>query len=213
VKRYTFICLSIILVVLVVSCQSTNQFHSIWKNSKAPDNDEQTILLASISNADLNREIVEDRFYQVFKKKRLPVLKGTDVLPSAFAEGTMNEKIDFKNAVELSGATVIILITLLEENSETRGEGITSYQPTRRFGYYKNAWAYYNAWYPALYSPGYYVEDRSYFFETNAYDQKTEELLWSGQSKQIALNDLESFIDDYAINIYNRLRKDRIIKK
>jgi len=49
--------------------------------------------------------------------------------------------------------------------------------------YYNRFWGYSRAIYGRIYSPGYYVTDTKYFWESNLYDLSSGELLYSSQSQ------------------------------
>ena len=82
---------------------------------------------------------------------------------------------------------------------------------TVSFGFYGGFYNYYNYRYPAVYDPGYYTQDKTYFLETNLYDAETEKLLWSAQSRTYNPIDIDSFSEEFAGIIVARLKKEGLI--
>ena len=63
-----------------------------------------------------------------------------------------------------------------------------------------------------VYEPGHYTTDRTYYVESNLYDAKTEELIWSAKSKTLNSYDLEQFTKDYIDALYEQMIKDGVLK-
>jgi hypothetical protein len=66
------------------------------------------------------------------------------------------------------------------------------------YGYYGSYYGYYNYYYPIVYSPSYYSVDKTFYFETNAYDLASDKLIWSVQSEAKNPSGLEEGFKEYA---------------
>jgi len=80
------------------------------------------------------------------------------------------------------GVDAVLTIVLLDKTKERYYvPGHMNYTP---YGlYYNRFWGYSRAIYGRIYSPGYYVTDTKYFWESNLYDLSSGELLYSSQSQ------------------------------
>lgn len=137
--------------------------------------------------------------------------QSVDVIPPRLIEDD-DKKREIQNTIIRDGFDGVLTITLIDEDTETRyvrGSGM--YRPYPHYGFYGNFWGYYDYWYPRFYEPGYYVENKVYYMETNLYDAETEDLVWSAQSETYDPVDLESFADGFAEEIVEELDEQGLI--
>ena len=138
-------------------------------------------------------------------------VKSFDILPP-FTGGATPTKEELFSKITESGADAILTVALIDKETETRYvPGNAAYAPMPRFGYYGSFWGYYNTWFPTLYSPGYYEEEKTYFIETNLYDASTEQLLWSGQSETYNPSSLEMFSREFSKVVVSKMADDGIL--
>jgi len=100
---------------------------------------------------------------------------------------------------------------LVDQQHETRYVPGTAYYPTA-YPYYGAFGSYYAYGYSSFYSPGYYTDDKIYYFEANLYDAQTEKLVWSAQSKTYNPSSIDSFLDEYVEALSKQLAKDGVVK-
>ena len=105
----------------------------------------------------------------------------------------------------------IVAISLI--GKETKPHYVPgSYGYAPMFNYYGRFWSPYGIWYPAVYSPGYFTHDKIFYLETNVYDVKTGELVWSAQSETYNPENLSGFSHELANLISDKLIKDGIFR-
>ena len=61
-------------------------------------------------------------------------------------------------------------------------------------------------------NPAYYAQDCVYYLETNLYDARSEDLVWSAQSETYNPKDLSGFSQVLANQIVNKLEKDGLLR-
>jgi hypothetical protein len=66
--------------------------------------------------------------------------------------------------------------------------------------------------YDRIYEPGYYSENTNYFWESNFFDAKTKELIYSVQTKSFNPNSSNALANEYGKLICNDLFKKDILK-
>lgn len=207
--------LTIILIALYFAgcSSSTTQITGSWKNTDAQiPAIMSTILVTALTGRTTARQAVENDIASALQKKGYKTVKSIDIMPPTFTSGRTPDKEELLSKIGDSGADAILTVALIDEETETRYvPGSYNYAPLPRFGYYGTFWGYYNTWYPTLYDPGYYEEDKIYFIETNLYDAETEQLLWSAQSESYNPRSLPDFADEFSEVVVSQLEDDGIL--
>ncbi len=80
----------------------------------------------------------------------------------------------------------------------------------REYGSFYEYYFYYS---PAMYTPGNYETDKTYYIEINLYDADTEKLVWSSQSETTNPSSIESVAPYFAKTVVDQLIKDGMIIK
>jgi hypothetical protein len=111
------------------------------------------------------------------------------------------ENLEEKAAVDKirsGGYDAVITIVLLDKSKEeyyvpgSSHVRVLSVPP-----YSKRFWGYYSYRYVHVYTPGYYVTNTSYFWESNLYDLQSNDLVYSVQTKSFDPSGSESLAHEY----------------
>jgi hypothetical protein len=110
-----------------------------------------------------------------------------------------------------SGVDAVITVVLLDKQRER------DYVPGRIYYspytiYHRRFTGYYNTLYDRIYSPGYYQVNTRYFWESNFYNIKNDELLYSVQTESFDPNSAETLAHEYGKLIVNNMAGQGIIK-
>lgn len=211
-KNRCFYC--VLMIVLAAACSPGTEITGSWKNPKTGGDRIHSILVTSLTAKTNARQTVETDLANALQSKGYKAVKSIDVMPPSFTDGKEPDKEALLDKINGTGVDAILTIALIDKETENRYvPGSYSYQPMPRFGYYGRFWGYYNTWYPTLYSQGYYTEDKVYFIETNLYDAKTENLLWSAQSETYNPSGLASFSKEFASVVLAKMEHDGVIRK
>jgi hypothetical protein len=84
------------------------------------------------------------------------------------------------------------------------------YRPT--YGYYNGLYNYYPHVNTYVQQPGYYTTHDVVILETNLYEVKSEELVWSAQSRSFAPESAKEVIDDLVRLVIKDLKEKGLIK-
>ena len=209
-KKYIVILISFCLG----GCGAGTEITGSWRNSEAQSvaEDIHTIMVTALTPRANARQRVENDLATALQERGYQTIKSIDVLPPTFTDGQVPDKTKLLSRIEETGADAILTVALIDENTESRYvPGSYGYAPYPRFGYYGTFWGYYTTWYPTLYSPGYYEEDKVYFIETNLYDAESEQLLWSAQSETYNPRSLPRFASDFAKVVVTRMVKEDLL--
>jgi hypothetical protein len=200
------------MLFLLAACGTTTMITSSWRKPNATASGYRNIFIAAISNNIPVKQRVEEGLKQLLQEKGLTVSKSTDVFPPEFSTVTGQRHELIIDKIKGTGADGILTIALLKEDTERHfvGSRAGMWNPMS-YGYYGTFWGYYNNWYPSIYSPGYYDEQKVYYLETNLFDASTEQLIWAAQSKTYEPANLESFLKGYIKSIQDQMVKDGLI--
>lgn len=202
----------VLIIVIISSCATPTYITSSWRKPNATANGYKNIFVAAISNNIPAKQKVEEGLQTMLQQKGLTVKKSMDVFPPDFNTLTGQKKELVLGKIQSTGADGILTVALLRtetENHYVPGAGF--WNPSLRYGYYNRFWDYYSNFYPSVYGPGYYDQDKVYYLETNFYDAKTEQLIWAAQSKTYNPSGIDSFLKGYIKAIYDRMVKDGLI--
>lgn len=123
----------------------------------------------------------------------------------------MDEK-DAVNKLNGGGIDAVLTIVLLDKSREKYYvPGKVYYSPY--FLYQSRFWGYYRTMYERIYSPGYYVVDTKYFWESNFYNLTSKKLLYSAQSQSFDPSTAENMAHEYGKMIVKNMEKNNIIVK
>jgi hypothetical protein len=198
----------------LLACSSTTEITGSWQSDNASAKKINSILVTALTSKTNARQTVENDLASQLQKNGYKAIKSMDVIPPTFTEAKEPDKEALLDKIKGTDVDVILTVALIDQETETRYvPGNYGYSPITRFGYYGRFWGYYNNWYPMLYSPDYYTEEKVYFLETNLYDANTEELLWSAQSQTYNPSGLSDFSRDFASVVLNKMEKDGVLNK
>ncbi|MDB5124153.1 MAG: hypothetical protein JWP94_2282 [Mucilaginibacter sp.] len=200
-------------VILFASCSTPTLITSSWRKSNATANDYHKIFIASITKDIAAKQAVENGLQQQLEQKGFTVVKSIDVFPPDFSTQTGQKKELVLGKIQQMNADGILTVALLRKETETHyvPTGGGYWNPGLRYGYYNSFWNYYNNWYPSIYAPGYYDQDKVYYLETNLYNARTEQLIWAAQSKTYNPTNIDSFLKGYVSAIYKQMVKDGVL--
>jgi hypothetical protein len=199
-----------ILLAFLGSCTSATLITGSWKNPGYPSQQNKSIVVATLTGHTVARSTTENDLVDLLNAEKITAYKSIDLFPPK-ARRSDSDKVAIMQKVKEKNIDAILTVALLKKETETRYvPGATVYSPLH-VGYYRSFWGYYSYSYDSYYEPGYYTNDTVYYIETNMYDVKSEELIWSAQSKTYKGPDLATFSKDFAKTIVKKLKADKII--
>lgn len=199
-----------LLLLLIAGCQTT-KITSSWR---APDMQakeyKKILVLALINNPDRRlRESMEDHLTNDLRNIGYDVVTSHEEFgPGAFTGMTEAEALGRMSQKGIDGVLTIVLLDKEKERYYVPGR--VYYSP---YFYYQNRfWGYYSTMYSRVYSPGYYVVDTKYFWETNFYEiGNGQKLLYSVQSQSFEPGSAASLGHEYGQLIVNDMVKRNML--
>lgn len=203
-------------VFLLFSCANTKISQSwVEPDNKKSYND---LLIIGIGESEQNRRAYESHFVEALREV------GTEA-EASYKLIKSDEKIERNTVVkaiegmEIDGVIITHMTAVEEETVYRPGMGYGGYgyggygyggygggYGGGMYGYYPHVNSY-------VHSPGYYTTHETYTLETNLYDVKTEELVWSARSRTFSPESVDEVIADLTKLLINDLKDKNLIKK
>ncbi|GAB3198519.1 hypothetical protein ABID22_000500 [Pontibacter aydingkolensis] len=207
---YLLIC---IMPLFLWACVSSTRITGTWKSPEATNQQYNKIVVAALTDNIRARETVENDIQAQLQRRGVAATKSIDIFPPTASSKSGPDVNLLIDRLKDDGYDGIMTVALIDEQTETRYvPGTYSYAPVTRFGWYGRFRGYYTYWYPTLYDPGYYTEDKVYFLETNLYDESTENLVWSAQSQSYSPSSLRNASEKLAEITVGRMAQDGLIR-
>jgi hypothetical protein len=202
--------------VMFISCSSSQKVLSSWVNKEELKGKKYSkIFVMALTQNQTARTIVEFDLASTLKEHGYETVKSIDALAGFFKSNTNPSEADVLAKVREQNCDLIFTVSLLDSKSETRYvPGTTSYyySPYPSYGFYGGFGGYYGHYAPAVYSPGYYTTDKSYYLEGNLFDVVTEKILWSVQSVTYNPDGIKQFSATYCKLLVSQAQDDDLLK-
>ena len=190
-----FIALTAIAFLSMCSSSSTTVTGS-WTKIGYETRPFKKIVILGIARVSENRRIFEDQVETRLIEKGYPVIPALDLLPPNAAIGTITKEI-VQEIFTAAGVDAVFTMSLRHEEDTRRyvpgrSTYYTPYHST--IGFYD----YYGGFGSYYYTPGYYTGSYKVFLEANFFDFKTNELLWSAQTRSSNYEDVGQMAVQFA---------------
>lgn len=170
-------CAAIVLLATLVSCSSSTKLTSVWMDTDYRGGYLKSVMVLGVSADRETRQLFEDRFVRRLEDNGVMAFSSAAVIPPG--EELNSQYIVAEAKKHGANAILVTHLTGIEEKPV--------YHPPMAYAsahpYYNRFPGYYRGVYGNVHSPGYYTIHTDVKLETNVYDVKTEDLIWSAASK------------------------------
>lgn len=194
------------IISLFTSCASSTKMAGSWQNEEYNGKINKVLVLA-LAKQDWNRKAFEYTLRDEFKDYGLEAMATLDVI-------TVDHKIEketfakyFKDK-DIDAVTVSRVIGVDEKETQ-----VYNSMYTIPYGYYNGFSTFYFNVYDYVYNPGYKITSETVRIETNLYDAKNGNLIWSGISESLDPDDIFDLIDNVSKLIVKEFDSLGYIKK
>lgn len=193
-------CLAIFSLFVFASCATTT-LTAVWKGEsyKGPV---KKMAVIGVSKKPVIRNLFEDECVRELRARGTDAVASYTFLP--FDQLANKETVQSK--IRELGADAVLMTRLVDTKSvQTYIPGQVYVMPSYYYGwggYYGNVFA----------TPGHTVQDEYAYLETNVYDVKTEQLIWSARSETWMADSDQETIKSFIGVIIARLSADKIIQ-
>ncbi|POY34835.1 hypothetical protein C3K47_17940 [Solitalea longa] len=202
-------CLALIIssAILFNSCSPATKVTATWKDKDAAPKAYKNLFIVALGQNLAYKKTIEDKMAAALTTTGAKATESTSVFPPDFTKDKNIDKEKLIQKFKEAGCDGIVSVALVNKDSETRYVPGTTYMPGP---YYGNFYGYYGGM-GAMYDPGYYTTDKTYYLETNLYDLTTEKLVWSGQSSTLNPTDIDKAATEFANIIVAKMSSDGVV--
>ena len=205
IHKVTYYFVTILSFIFITSCAST-KITSVWMDQDKAGTSFNDILVIGIAEEEHNRRLFEEQFTAQLKTAGVESEVSYKILP----EGTSITRDTVTAAIEGKNIDAVIVTHMVSVEEETVYRQNMDYRPT-----YGSSYGMYN-YYPSVHSyvnqPGYYTTHDVVKLETNLYEVKSAELVWSAQSRSFAPESAKEVIDELVKLVIKDLQEKALIK-
>ena len=176
--------LALLSLVFLSSCSPSMKITGNWMNKDMMGKGNYKKIFLFVIASDMGaKQSVENAQAKAAAAEGITTVKSYEVFgPNFLAQKPTNEQIMAK--IRETGCDAVFTSALVDVKSETRYvPGTTNYA---------------------------YTEDQTYFIESNLYDVKTEEIVWSVQSEAYNPTNVDNVARTYSALLFEKLRTEGI---
>jgi len=196
---------AIFSIIATTSCSST-KITSVWMDQKKADTSFNDILVIGIGEQEHNRRLFEEEFTAQLTAAGIESEVSYKILP----QGININRDTVVAAIAGKNIDAVIVTHLVAVEEETVYRQNMDYRP--RYGYYNDLYSYYPHVHTYVHTPGYYTTHEVVKLETNLYEVKTEDLVWSAQSRSFAPESAKEVIDELIKLVIKDLQEKGLIR-
>ena len=195
--------INVALLVIISGCASS-KITSSWKlQSAVAPKPLKIMVIGIIKESDRSiQENMENHLVGDLEKLGYTAVSSLkEYGPNGFKKGDTTAAIlKLKN----SGVDAVLTIVLLDKEKEQQ------YVSTN---YRNQFYGYRYEMYMRVFEPGYYITNTSYFWESNFYDLKSLQLLYSVQTKSFNPDDVAALAHEYGKMIVKDMVKQKVLSQ
>jgi hypothetical protein len=197
----------LITTLFLAGCANTKISQS-WVE---PDNKKvyKDLLIIGIAESVQNRRAYESYFVEALAEDGIEAVASYKLMKS----DEDIERDTVARAIKGLGIDGVIVTHMVAVDEETVYRPSMDYQPMYGGGYYGGMYSYYPHVNTYVTRPGYYTTHETYTIETNLYDVKSEELVWSARSRTFSPESVDEVIVDMTKLLIGDLEDKKLIQK
>jgi hypothetical protein len=175
-----------------------------WRDQSYSGEPFDNILIVGIANQVTTRRTFENTFVERLAEDKIKATASFALMPEETRPSAESIKAIISD-IKFDSVLVTHMVGVTE--TETYHPGIYLMDTNRGFyDYYDYVGGY-------VYEPGYYTKHKLVKLETNLYDAKTEQIVWSMQSETMDPNSDEDLIDAKIKAVIKRLKEQKLISE
>ncbi len=205
IQKLIYIAATVTSFILITSCSST-KITSVWMDQEKSGSSFNDILVIGIAKEEHNRRLFEEQFTAQLNTAGVESEVSYKILP----EGTVINRETVTAAIKGKNIDAVIVTHMVSVEEETVYRQNMDYRPS--YGYYNGMYNYYPHVNTYVHQPGYYTTHDVVKLETNLYEVKSEELVWSAQSRSFAPESAKEVIDSLVKLVIKDLKEKGLIK-
>ena len=197
-------------VILFIQCGPATRISYSWKQSGSTVSYHDILVVAMMNQQNhALRSNMENHLVNDLMSKGVQAHAAIPLLGPKALEGKSEEAV-LEYLQEPNTDAILTIVLLNKQKEKYYVPGRVNYTPY--VTYHRHFWGYYQTLYGRIYEPGYYSENTEYFWESNLYDAKTKELIYSVQTTSFDPSSTDKLAHEYGKVITEDLLKNGLIK-
>ena len=191
--KRTFALIAVLAVALAGCSGTSTKFAGTWLNPDYSDAELDDVLVIAIAESGTNRRVYESALVSHLNEAGVTAYQSASLLPTEEML-TKEEVVKLIDEKQIDAVIVTRLLDISEKETYVPPSTYVSAYPSYGYPYYGSYYGYYSHGYSVVTSPGYTYTDVTVTLETNLYDARNENIVWSGQSQTFNPNDVNDVI-------------------
>lgn len=202
-------------ILLFTSCSSSRTTISAsWSNPESGPKQFNNIMVLALAENVSSRGTAEQAVVDELTKNGFNAVQGLSIISPDQMRQLDDRQEEARELLADAGIDGAIVIRVLDVKEDERWvPGHTTTYPSFGYPYYGGFYGYWGHSYNVVSTPGYYASTTSVFLESNLYDIKTDELLWSAQSVSEDPESVKNLSRQFSQVIVKDLQDKNIITK
>lgn len=206
-KKISNIVLFLLVAVVVASCGSSTQVVGSWEKPGVKESfANKRVFIAALSQNLPAKQKVENELSNLFTSNGFVVTKSMDVFPPTMESKHLRDKSFLLQKLKGYNTDLVVTNAVVDKKTYER--------------YYNNGWGPWGGgmwgywggfWGGGMWGPGYSSTEKVYYLETNVFDAKTEQLIYSVQTRTDSPSSLDKFIADYVKALGKKMQTDGLL--
>lgn len=200
IKKLLVLVVIITFAFIFTACGSGTKVLATWKNDQVKIDKINKILIIGIAKDPWVRKMYEGELKEEFAQYNVEAISSLEIVSPDEKISKENFDLYFGN----KGFDAVIVTRTVAENIQK--DQVYNYTPTHGlyggYGFY----GYYS--YSYLNTPGYTIETRNLNIETNIFDVKSKEMVWSTISESFDVKKASDVIDPIVQLIVDKMAED-----
>jgi len=199
--------LLVLAATAIVSCKENKTTVPLtWRNPSFEQAAFKKLFVIGVGPDDGARRLFEDTFAKAVAAQGVAAQASWGSLPQS--EQLTEEQV--RGAIDGGNFDGVLITRVLSVDQEQEYVPPSTHTvPTSYYGY--GYYGYYGASYTTVHQPGYFKTNTTFRIETNLYDVKSAELVWSGQSKTVNPDSLNEVIDSMTAAVAKKLKDEGLL--
>jgi hypothetical protein len=190
--------------LILIACTTVTKIPLQWTDPAFQGEPFQKIFVIGVAESDVGRRQFEDSFAAAISERGSSAASSYSRLPET--DRLSEERVRQAIAGEDYDAVIVTRVLAIDEQQQyvpprtyTAPRGHRGY-----YGYYQTSW-------DVVHEPGYYTTTTVVRLETNLYDARTAQLVWSGQSETFDPRDTADAIASMTQSVARALAEQHLL--
>ncbi len=203
-------------VIMFSSCNTSQRITHSYVNEKTINHEpyNNIAVLVLTSNEDVKEKIEKQMVAQI-KKNKVNAIGSMQIIPNHLSSLKDVDKEKFAAYLKEANCDALVTVAVKDIKSEDKyiNTGASEYMPGFSYIYYNDYQSYYQYRNAEMQNEGQFVQETTYYFESNLFDLTSKAMVWSVQTEAVEPSSLKSWFKGYSKIMVEELKEIGAIRK